>query len=152
MTCDADVLEDHPLMCLHMLGRFSAPGQSSMFWQQHIKQGNCCILPITCYIQTLSAPTTPPPPSPPHLLLPCPSAFPPLLQLIKARMTINRYLTSSSFSVLCTLNDTRQVQHLDLGTPVVHHSRNACQGCELVGSYLHNAPQFSEVLVPLIVL
>ena len=42
------------------------------------------------------------------------------------------HLPSAPLAILGSLDDSRQVQHLDLGPPVVHHSGDACQGRELV--------------------
>lgn len=45
-------------------------------------------------------------------------------------------LTTSTFSIFCTLDDTRKIQHLDLRTIVLHLAWHCCESCELIsGSF-----------------
>lgn len=42
-------------------------------------------------------------------------------------------LTTATFPILRTLNDTREIEHLDLGAVILNLARYSGQGCELVG-------------------
>jgi len=60
------------------------------------------------------------------------------------------YLTTSTFAIFCTFNDSWQIQHLDLGSSVVHHSRNACQGCKFISCHLSHTSNRCQVLSTLL--
>ncbi len=72
------------------------------------------------------------------------------LQMTKILVNMHQgqqpYLTTSTFAIFCTFNDSWQIQHLDLGSSVVHHSRNACQGCELICCHLSDTSNGCQVL------
>lgn len=42
-------------------------------------------------------------------------------------------LSTTTFSVFGTFNNTRKIENLNLGTIVQHLTGNSCEGCELVG-------------------
>ena len=41
-------------------------------------------------------------------------------------------LATPALAILGALNNAREIQHLDLGSPVPHHAWHACEGRELI--------------------
>lgn len=52
------------------------------------------------------------------------------------RLRRRNNLSSSPLSLRSTLNNTRQIQNLNLGTTILQNTGDSGQSCERVGSYL----------------
>ena len=56
------------------------------------------------------------------------------------------HLPTSTLAILGSLNDSWQVEQLNLGSPIPHHSRDTSQRCELVRRHLVQADEDSRPL------